>query len=424
MYNSSRVISSRARLIAFDDGKVVYRYDIVCFILTFLTALACLAISVLGPICAAVILFLGVVSPTILYRDVKSNRNIMIAAIMPLMATLSILWSKYPDFTAYYTFQLYITFFLAVSIASMRTPGVSLNALLYAHLLFGIVSLLFGRYSLWENGEYVFIGLSSAKNSYGEMNFFMIMLGVYAVHKSKSRRSLLSMVPGVSSLLLGITGLLYSKSAGALVAAAVAVVLYCSLVKIGRLRLQNRAALLGLLLFAFIAIVILVVPLWDDVSSSTLQYFGKSKDLTGRTELWAVADRLIEREFWLGLGQYAFWVRGDPMAEALWAINGIQERIGFNFHNTFRELLVHLGVVGTVIYISVFIVLFLRQLNSVLFIKSKENYFYFCIIFSYAIRAPFESLLPLSPVNTSTIFILIALTFMPIKKYSLLPAGR
>ena len=81
---------------------------------------------------------------------------------------------------------------------------------------------------------------------------------------------------------------------------------------------------------------------------------GKDVTLTGRTDLWAVAFQEIAERPVLGTGFQAFWVQGNPLAEELWAMFGIDSRSGFHFHNTLLSNAVEIGIVGVALQAVVF----------------------------------------------------------------------
>jgi O-antigen ligase len=64
-------------------------------------------------------------------------------------------------------------------------------------------------------------------------------------------------------------------------------------------------------------VVLATTPIWVDlVFDSILTASGKDSKLTGRADLWQVADRLIAQKPILGLGYNAFWGREISMQSA------------------------------------------------------------------------------------------------------------
>jgi O-antigen ligase len=111
----------------------------------------------------------------------------------------------------------------------------------------------------------------------------------------------------------------------------------------------SRAISISLFIGCFLALF------WLSANDDLIwQFLGKDPTLTGRTELWSyVIDNISEKPLF-GWGFAAFWVPGNPaalqIAEAVnWTIA--------NAHNGLLELLLDVGVVGT----SLFVLLWIRN---------------------------------------------------------------
>jgi exopolysaccharide production protein ExoQ len=101
-------------------------------------------------------------------------------------------------------------------------------------------------------------------------------------------------------------------------------------------------------------IVILLIPLAvltvGGLIDSTLAILGRDTTLTGRTFLWERALSLIPQHLFFGDGFQTFWRAGYAEAEDLWRSFDIADPIGFNFHNTYLEISLGLGVLGSSIF--------------------------------------------------------------------------
>lgn len=89
-----------------------------------------------------------------------------------------------------------------------------------------------------------------------------------------------------------------------------------------------------------------------DLYAETLENFGKDRSLTGRTDIWAVGMDQIEERPLLGVGAGSFWRPGVSEATQISTRFGAENN-QFYFHNVFIEVMVHVGIVGLVIYIAV-----------------------------------------------------------------------
>jgi exopolysaccharide production protein ExoQ len=257
--------------------------------------------------------------------------------------------------------------------------------------------------------------LSGAKNAYGAVNFYVVVLGGYAIHKGLSSKDRLFALAGVVSIMAGAAGLVLSRASGSMVGAILGLLTYFILLRITRFRPTSRAGLLIVIFFFGSLAAFFLSFFWNELYSGFLRYLGKDPGLTGRVDLWDIADNIISRNFEVGVGQFAFWVQNDPLPEAIWSEMGILSRGGFNFHNSFREVLVHLGLLGLVVYASVIGYLGLKQLKTALFQPRAEKLFYVVIILGAIERMPVESFLPIAPVGLSTILFVSALILRPEK---------
>jgi exopolysaccharide production protein ExoQ len=385
----------------------------MAFVLSFIVSLVGLMNAILGPIAAAVIFGIGFMSfiafPNMLISNPRSKWVVGIASL----SFISLLWSAHPGVTAYYSTQLFLTIMVGLTLASFQNPTPVLKGLFYAHLFFAIISLIFGQHVLWEDGQYIFVGLSKAKNNYGAMNFYVALLGVYAIHQGLRERRAVFAGLGLLSVLVGFVGIGYAKASGSFVTTVLGILLYLALVGLTRLRANNRLTLLlvGTILVGMMAL--LLSTIWEELMRGVLDYFGKDPTLTGRIDLWDIADRIIEQNYWLGVGHFAFWVQGDALPEAIWAQMNILSRSGFNFHNTYRELMIHFGIIGVILYGGIVALLAGKLLKAALFRPRLETIVLTVMTVSTFTKLPFEAVLPLAPMSPGTIFLITALGLRP-----------
>jgi exopolysaccharide production protein ExoQ len=117
-------------------------------------------------------------------------------------------------------------------------------------------------------------------------------------------------------------------------------------VLLARSRGWERVVLLLLFLQVAAAILILLgqylVPL--------LEGLGKDATLTGRVPLWALVDERIGERILFGYGYQAFWTPGNLDVWAIWGQIGWEAP---HAHNGYRENLLGLGLVGTVMLVLV-----------------------------------------------------------------------
>jgi exopolysaccharide production protein ExoQ len=274
--------------------------------------------------------------------------------VLPAFAILSTLWSIAPRDTLYYGTLYLLTAWLGVFLAGALNRDKVLVGLFVAFQGYNISAILFGRMVGWGGGAFgsqAFAGLSGSKNAAGDAAALGLMIALATLTLSLERRwRMLAMVAALS--VPSAAWILWSAHAtGALIAGTAATFCLILWLLSRRLPVTVRGVILMTALLAVLAAVttqsIWLQPLFDYV----LHTAGKDAGLTGRSDLWHKADQLIAQRPLLGLGYNAFWRIGNLDAEALWRLMGINNRGGFNFHNTVREILVHLGFVGLAMYV-------------------------------------------------------------------------
>ncbi len=290
--------------------------------------------------------------------------------LLPVFALTSALWSIAPGTTAYYATLYLVTAWLGVFLGATLGRDATLVGLFVAFQGFNMAALLFGRMVGWGGGAFgsqAFAGLSGSKNAAGDSAALGLMIALATLTLALDRRWRVLALLAAGSV-LPTCWILYSAHAtGALIAGTVATTCLSLWLLSRRLPVTGRGVILLAAVFIVLAAVttqsIWLQPLFDFV----LQSAGKDAGLTGRTDLWRKADELIRERPALGLGYNAFWQIGNLDAEALWRLMGIDNRSGFNFHNTIREILVHLGFVGLALYavvsLSATVANFLRALQ-------------------------------------------------------------
>jgi exopolysaccharide production protein ExoQ len=216
----------------------------------------------------------------------------------------------------------------------------------------------------------------------------------------------------LSILLIAIDVLVVAsaRSAGANAAASVAVLVLLAWTMSRILPVVARTTIfIGSLLVATLAAV--TRNIWyDAIFQEFLAASGKDSDLTGRTYIWSRAELFVHQNPMLGRGYAAFWRVGDLEAEAIWEKMFVANRIGFNFHNSIYEILVHLGYVGLILFGAVFIFAAARLFLKVMRAPTHLGILFCTLIVYDGLRFQFESL-PLGIFAHNTLFLYAALGF-------------
>ncbi|MEY2954241.1 MAG: hypothetical protein RLZZ401_2328, partial [Pseudomonadota bacterium] len=103
------------------------------------------------------------------------------------------------------------------------------------------------------------------------------------------------------------------------------------------------------------------LPRWSEVIGPFASLFGKSADLTGRTDIWAYVAIEIEKHWMHGIGYGAFWLgpgsASQPIIDQLpW--------IPYQAHNGYLDILNELGAIGMTLFVCL-VVVHLSQLLKI-----------------------------------------------------------
>ncbi|WP_145104343.1 O-antigen ligase family protein [Cereibacter sediminicola] len=311
-------------------------------VLAFLTILCLLLVQWIGSMAAAGFLASGcllvVRRPQTTLMELR--RYWMIFAIAA-WCLFTVLWSQYASLSLRYAIQLCVTFAIAVAIASRLSPIIFLRILFSAHLVAALLSLAFGK----VRGDGLgWLGIFGSKNAFS-LPMSTLMLCAFAIMLDRNQSRTWRML-AAGGFLIGTFLLIQAQSAGQLLATGAALAFALPFF-LGRwLSFGQRILLAGFTVGLGIVVAILLVAMQEEVMALILETTGKDATLTGRTELWSLAFREIAQQPFTGVGYQAYWVPGNPGAEAMWKEFGISGKRGFHFHNTFISNAVEIGIIG------------------------------------------------------------------------------
>jgi O-antigen ligase len=90
-------------------------------------------------------------------------------------------------------------------------------------------------------------------------------------------------------------------------------------------------------------------PEWNEIVAPFAALFGKSSDLSGRTDIWNYVWLEIDRHLWFGLGYGAYWLGPGSLSQVV--IDALFW-IPFQAHNGYLDILNELGVVGMLLFVG------------------------------------------------------------------------
>jgi exopolysaccharide production protein ExoQ len=329
--------------------------------------------------------------------------------LIPAVALASVLWSEAPKETLKYGLEFAATGAFGVMLSAAAGQRAVLKGLFCAFVVYLSVSLAMGgTVALGADGDVAFAGLNGGKNMLADVTSTGLLISAAVLATSlgnlKSGWWLAALIAGATAGYV----LFEARSAGAMLGVALALMSFGVLIALRLMSLAARTTFTLLLA----AVVAVAAVFYRSLSQMMIEFgarvFDKDPTLTGRTYLWDRAGDLIAEDTWLGKGFSAFWLQGNTDAEGLWRYSGIASRGGFNFHNTFVEILVHLGWVGLVVIAVAAIIgavsLFVRFIAA----PSLMLCFWVSLLIYQLVRMPIESI-GLTPFYFSTALLFAAM---------------
>ncbi|MFO6448759.1 O-antigen ligase family protein [Erythrobacter sp. NE805] len=340
--------------------------------------------------------------------------------LLPLFAAASALWSEVPGVSARYGVQLLVTVVAGVVLGRALALRDLVLAVFVGLAIACLLGLASGRMGASDAGP-VMIGFAGSKNQMGYIALFW-MAAALCVAASATYRPLarilaaLAVVPAVFLTV-------QVDSATALVSAVLLAALLAVLAVAAWLGRGGRLFALGA--GALLAIpAVLALPLIER-QAAILQtdVLGKDERLTGRTLLWEEADRLIAQRPVIGHGYKAIWL--GPAGKGLLARNRQRDGRAFHFHDTAREIMADLGIIGLVLFLVPLGLVALR--TAVLLIAAVDAPRAFAAASLFLILLRLRTELVIAPFMLDTVLlyaVLAALAAMPLGERAPLPARR
>jgi O-antigen ligase len=153
--------------------------------------------------------------------------------------------------------------------------------------------------------------------------------------------------------------------------------LYAALIVLA-LRRRSAAGLITgyALLVTGIVVTAILAMTWQDV----LLALGRDPTFTNRTRIWQLVLEYIDRRPWFGYGFGAFWREQSEDAQVLWVALGFKTP---HAHNSWLEMALGVGVIGTGIAVLGWLVALYRTLRVAA--APHAEHVAFCLAFLAAI---------------------------------------
>lgn len=265
---------------------------------------------------------------------------------VPILGILSIGWSPYTGAAIREGILLLLTAITCVVIAGRLTPLQMLRTIWIA----GIFATI---YSAPHMDRFHIGGLYGSKNQFGAQMLFCLLLSVITFLNEKEapllRLIALPFIPicfifqymadSATSLIFAILGII----------ALVGVKVFWS--PVSRVRSLAVLVLMGCMGIA----LILALMVWNMPQNQYVAQFlllvGKDTTLTGRTEIWHVAEFVSSQNPMFGVGLEGFWQPSTGLAQTLNELQFRDAGTKLTFHSAYWEVRVHLGLVGLGLFV-------------------------------------------------------------------------
>jgi exopolysaccharide production protein ExoQ len=268
--------------------------------------------------------------------------------ILPIFATFSALWSPDPQSTMKLGAEYAVTVGIGIAAATLFSQRLVITSLLAALSFMTLAGLAVAFRNSGFAGLHGTVGLYGSKNIFASSAAIQFIAAYYLFRYA--RRSQLDRLIALGFVAVALLGVYSGHSAGSTVSLGATLLLGIGLQIIRR---SGAASVVSLTIGLFAGLTMLVIIGADVLFSDSLHLLGKDTTLTGRTEIWSAGFEEIKKQPLLGIGYQAFWRVGYPPAEKLWAMFGIENKTGFNFHNEYVNMTVGLGILGLMLAVYV-----------------------------------------------------------------------
>ena len=311
-------------------------------------------------------------------------------------ALLSVFWSAVPWSAFRQVVQLMgillISYVLAVYSRNDtgRIFALALDVLvcvLLASVLMVMIDPVQGRERLMGI-EGAWRGVLEQKNVLGMTSGVALLLLLYG-QSAKPR----SVWVFLGYLLIILSCLLGSRSSSSLFFSVVSIGIYVSLF---RHYVQSAAFFVRMFLLLLLLLILCLMVFYyfndrflgvGDVLGPISEIFGKSSDLTGRSDIWELMWESIERHWVLGMGFTSFWL--GPGGPSQYISDVLQWTVP-NAHNGYLEILNEMGVLGLILYFFA-IAFHMRNIFRLYAVDRCQSAFHFALLIAFLISNFSES---------------------------------
>lgn len=263
--------------------------------------------------------------------------------IIPIMCIISALWAP----SANEAIRKGIFMFLTGAVACYAATRLSIRQIITVYFLGEILGCLLSLKSPNpEGGNWT--GVFGQKNHLA-VHMFILYTTAFVIALDKGSHKLLRLFAAMFvPLTVFIIFMAHSATTLLMVGAAAVAFLGHQFLwePASRVRHARSLLVITMALLGSIAVLLLFGLFQFDAMETVLKAFGKDSTLTGRTWLWAIAERQMADNPLTGVGASGFWRPESGLANQITTFFFYQEYVKFSFHNSYLENGVQLGYPG------------------------------------------------------------------------------
>ena len=286
---------------------------------------------------------------------IHTARGHFLIWLLPIMATMSFIWSDFPDESLRKGIATIQTSYFGLYFSSRFSLKQQLQILAWVFGIVAVLSLLFGlvfQSAAIEAGANAgaFRGPFTQKNLLARVAVLgAIVFLLNALQYSRRNKVILWIGFGINVLLILMTT---SKTALLLL---ILVLLLLPLYRALRWKSTIAVPLVITVIIFGGSIIAIFLANWE----AALSAVGRDASLSGRTGLWEGAIQKISERLWIGYGYQGFW-RDDGGAVDIWLSGGYKPP---HAHNGFINMPLDLGLIGLFIFLAILAVNYVRAVT-------------------------------------------------------------
>lgn len=285
----------------------------------------------------------------------RAARRNLLLFLYPAWAGITVMWADYPVQALRLDIQLFVTFFIFASVTCL----IPLNRLLELMCGFFTLTLMTVLVSsqtveIFHTGEVVRVGVLGSKNNVSAVGASALAAG--AMLLASPQRSAWSNGLALAAFTAAAAAIIQAKSLGTFLS-----VLLCGgfgLLIWNMKSLFSQASLRSLVVYGSLAAAAVLALTLFLLSSyegyvAMMQSLGKDPTITGRTFIWSIGLRVIEDNFWGGVGLNSFWSERNADAVLIWISGSREVGAAYGFHNLYIHTWVETGLPGVLIMTAI-----------------------------------------------------------------------